>query len=256
MAKELVKDGKKEIGQMIDYSQFAGQGFEDVKAKDLQIPFLSILQKLSPQVDSNHSEYIDGAKQGELFNTVSKERYNKLVVVPLFFTSAVVEWKPERGGFVASHAHTAEIVQQARKGDKNKLFAKNGNELVDTSYMHVLYATHANSPAVDYQHIVMTFTVTQLKKARLWITNAQKMTMDNGKPFPLFAFRYDVETLLEANEKYNWHGYKITRSNAEPIEDDALIDKAITHYNQIKEGLVNLAYESAQGSEPQGQTAF
>ena len=51
----------------------------------MQIPFIRILQALSPQLNKQDSLYIKGAEQGDIFNTVNQEIYKAdegVIVVP------------------------------------------------------------------------------------------------------------------------------------------------------------------------------
>ena len=59
-----------------DFEADAGAGMENVTADDLQIPFLSILQSNSPQLDESEGKYIDGAKAGMILNTVTNEIFD------------------------------------------------------------------------------------------------------------------------------------------------------------------------------------
>ncbi len=62
-----------------------GNGFENVSAKDLLIPRLTILQKMSPQIDKSDPKYISGAEYGDFCDTGTGEIFKDLVVVPCFF---------------------------------------------------------------------------------------------------------------------------------------------------------------------------
>jgi len=53
----------------------AGAGLENFTTDDMQIPFIRILQALSPQLNKQDSMYIKGAEQGDIFNTVTQEVY-------------------------------------------------------------------------------------------------------------------------------------------------------------------------------------
>ena len=44
---------------------------ETIGADDMQIPFLRILQPLSPQLLKTDSKFIKGASAGDIFNTVN-----------------------------------------------------------------------------------------------------------------------------------------------------------------------------------------
>jgi len=56
---------------MDDLFEAAGQGMETIGADDMQIPFLRILQPLSPQLIKTDPKFIKGATAGNIFNTVT-----------------------------------------------------------------------------------------------------------------------------------------------------------------------------------------
>ena len=56
---------------MDDLFDSAGQGMESIGVEDMQIPFLRLLQPLSPQLLKTDAKYIKGASAGDIFNTVT-----------------------------------------------------------------------------------------------------------------------------------------------------------------------------------------
>ena len=57
---------------MDDILNSAGEGI-DYDTNELQIPFIRAIQALSPQIKKNDPQFIEGASQGDLFNTVTGE---------------------------------------------------------------------------------------------------------------------------------------------------------------------------------------
>ena len=55
---------------MDDIFATAGQGV-DYETSELQIPFVRVIQALSPQIKKNDPMFIKGASQGDAFNTVT-----------------------------------------------------------------------------------------------------------------------------------------------------------------------------------------
>ena len=55
---------------MDDLFDSQGQGMETIGAEDMQIPFLRVLQPLSPQLLKTDPKFIKGASAGDMFNTV------------------------------------------------------------------------------------------------------------------------------------------------------------------------------------------
>ena len=48
----------------------------DYDTNDLQIPFIRVIQALSPQIKKSDPAYIDGASQGDIFNTVTGQHWD------------------------------------------------------------------------------------------------------------------------------------------------------------------------------------
>ena len=70
----------------------AGFGFEEVTSSDLQIPFLRIIQALSPQLKKSDAAFIEGAGQGDIFNTVTNKVWDAdegVIVLPSAFPDEV-----------------------------------------------------------------------------------------------------------------------------------------------------------------------
>ena len=56
---------------MDDAFKNAGQGLEDIGLEDMQIPFMRIVQPLSPQLMKKDIKFIDGISAGDIFNNVT-----------------------------------------------------------------------------------------------------------------------------------------------------------------------------------------
>ena len=73
----------------------AGQGLSEVNMDTIQIPFLKILSSMSPQTKKQKKEYIEGAEEGMIFNTVTEELIDGaegITVVPCYFEPVALEW--------------------------------------------------------------------------------------------------------------------------------------------------------------------
>ena len=64
------------------------KGFENMTQEDMALPFVRILGQLSPQVTDGDAKYIDGAKPGMIYNTVTSELYDGkkgIKVIPCYY---------------------------------------------------------------------------------------------------------------------------------------------------------------------------
>ena len=76
-----------------------GGGFENADSDSFSVPFIKVLQKLSPVVDEDHEDHIDGAKAGMFYNTVTNELFpDGLTVIPCHYARVFIEWVPRESG--------------------------------------------------------------------------------------------------------------------------------------------------------------
>lgn len=221
----------------------ANKGFENVNATDMAIPFIMILQALSPQVKRGDQQ-IEGAKEGDIFNSVTNEVFDGsegILFIPSTFRKAVVEWKPrdEGGGFVAQYDDISEIEGVTRDHD-GKLITPAGNVLVDTAYHYGLMVDPVTG---DYTNVVISMTSTQLKKSRKWITlmSNLKLTKSDGTKFtpPMFGYMYKLTTVPEENASGSWSGWDVELYGQTSSID--LYQAAKLFAENISKGLVRIA---------------
>jgi len=187
-----------------DFGEFAGAGMENVTQADVSIPFLGLIQALSPQVQAGDAKFIDGAKPGQLFNTVTNELIGDGTTA--FFVacckeSKFVEWVPrdKGGGLVAMHEPNSEFVLACKRAatDQFRLTTDEGNDLLETHYVYGLLIEGAEGKTVETP-IVIGFSSSKIK-----VYKAQLMTRIRtikGTP-PMFAFRFKITSVPDKNKK-------------------------------------------------------
>ena len=120
----------------------AGTGLEEVKSDDLAIPFIRILQAMSPQVNKRAAEYVDGAEVGMIFNTVTNAIYDGekgVEIIPCSYTKRYLEWIPrEKGGGLVTADHSPDILRQCTKNTKGEYVLENGNTIDETAQFFIL----------------------------------------------------------------------------------------------------------------------
>jgi len=183
-------------------------------ARDTAIPYISILQSGSPQLNPSKAEYIETAKAGQLYNTVTQEAVSELKVIPVFYHLRYVEWKPREqgGGFIASHSADSGVLgRAARDPMTNKYVLENGNHIVQTAYHYVLVLNNGG-----YQNAVISMASSQLKKSRRWnsLMLSQKIKGPSGMfTPPTYAFTYKLSTVSESNDRGSWFGFQVERGD-------------------------------------------
>ncbi len=190
----VVKKTENEV-VVYDYGNKAGLGWDDTDRDDFSIPWIKQLQQLSPECQEGEDEYVDGAKPGLLFHTVTKQLFTTLDVVVCKRERLYVEWIPQDqgGGFVGIHDRESEVVADAKANaaDRN-LVTKAGNDLIDTAQLYL--GIIDGDELVDFA--VMAYNITKLKPYRNMMTRMK--TLKGSMNFPIFAHRH---TLVCVNAK-------------------------------------------------------
>ena len=207
-----VKETAGAVGDVIDFGADAGGGFEDSDQSSYAIPFLRILQAISPQAKKQNPKYIQGAEEGDFINTVTEELYKAIdgvTVIPCHYLHKYNEWAPERGGYRGSHsvaAYTA-MKKELQKDSKGNIFEANvetGNALTDTREHYVLIVDKdgLTTPAV------LALSGSEIKKSKKWMTLMNGIRI-NGVQAPMFSQMYRITPQAESNDKGEWSGVKI-----------------------------------------------
>lgn len=235
-----------------DWFDDAGQGFENVGSGDLGLPFLGLIQKMSDEADETTGKYIEGAKPGMIFDTVSREILGgsgePVEVIPCVYKKMYVEWRPREGGggLVAMHEDSS-ILKETTRDDKGQDVLEDGNLIVTTAYFFGLYKQDD-----DWHRCVISMTSTQLKKARRWLSMMTSIKLDgkNGKfTPPMFSHTYLLSSIPEENTKGSWWGWKIEKG--ELLSDPPLIGMVKENHQALSGGFSqNLLSEGNGDNSP------
>lgn len=249
---------KKETSSVIpyDYGEDAGVGYEGQTGQDLLLPFVGVLQALSPQVTKKPEDGgIPGAKPGMLYNTVTGELWDGekgLTFIPSLTEHVFVEWVPRKqgGGFVGIHDPSSEIVARA-KAAAGKSFGRlsteyrdgkpAGNDLVETFYVYgVLDLPEGPEPAV------IAFTSTKIAPYKKWSTRIHKFR----RGVPLFAHQVHITTTHQRNSEGEFFNVRlqpaVNNSVAESLlpPDSELLKAAKEMGQMVNDGLARAAVET------------
>lgn len=216
----------------------AGFGLEDTTTDDYAIPFVRILQPMAPQITNNE---VEGAEPGDIIETATNALYTEVDVIPCVYKRQYIEWKPDRGGFVASHEVGSDTALSAvRQGNKD--FLPNGNELQNTAQFYCLLNNDG-----EWMPVVIPMSATQLKRARRWLTVMQSQKMSGSKGSftpPIFAYSYTLKTLSESNNLGTWWSWDIGKG--QEVASEELFNQALNFAKSVKGGEVKTQDESGK----------
>lgn len=241
----------------------AGLGGENVRQKDMAIPFLALLQSGSPQAKRSAPEYIDGAAEGHILNTVTRELFKEpLEVIHCFFEPVLIEWKDrekDTGGFVAQHKVGAPIEATAKQDPEHRgrLLVANPDTpsiphlLVPTSQHYVLYKAGSGwAPAV------IGMTSSKLTISRRWLSNMNLEKIEvKGQLItpPHWRHIWKLKTVPKKSGEFSWFNFELEKLG--PVQDVNTYMQAKGFYEAIMKGQVQVSTPVEDGGEGAGQGA-
>lgn len=190
------------------FEEDSGQGFEQTGKEDYAIPFLQVLQKMSPQVDPEEAGFVEGARPGQLINTVSEELWDGKVgvqVIPVHYQRSVIEWVPRNkgGGLVAEHdLDTGLLLLDECMQDENgrDIHPGTGNEFLDTRTHYVLILGEDG----NYEPAVISMTRTKNRGSKRWMSlmSGIKLRRKDGGLFtpPMYSHVYRCFAEARSND--------------------------------------------------------
>ena len=187
-------------------------GFEDINNSTKSIPFIRILNDLSPQVKKTKPEYIPEAETGMMVNTVSEQVYESpLRVIIGKFERYYIEWKPNRGSFVAAHLpEDIEGNHLGRKLVRNEKFqlidSNNGNLFTDTYMYYVVLPEHMHEGVC-----LLSLSSSGIKEAKKLNRNLTSTIIPgtSKRALPYFMI-WNLQAVLMTNDQGDWFGPKFT----------------------------------------------
>ena len=198
----------------------ADQGLENVGAEGFALPFLKLLQSLSPEVEEGEDSYVEGARPGLILDSVTREIFPAVEVIPVHIRSAVIEWAPrsQGGGFIAEYANREEAEDNVTPG----------NELKDTITYTVLYRPEGRE---HFGGAVLSMDSTKLKIARSWNTQLSMMKVPievNGEVQrvspPIFMTRWLLSAAKQENAKGRFYNFAVRSLGL--VEDTSTVETA------------------------------
>lgn len=227
------------------FEQDAGMGTEGADKDSFAIPFVSILQPLSPTVADGK----EGHKAGLFINSVTGEVLPEIQIVPVAFQRRYLRWAPrEKGGGYKGEFSPIDVetgkVEGLQKGDDNRYYIggtnpKENDQLKDTRNHFVLLVRSDGS----WTQALISMASTQIKKSKRFLSRIQgiQLRSASGAMFnpPSFSHMYKATSVKESNDQGVWYGWEIDMTG--PVQDADLYNAAKAFHAQIVAGKVVVA---------------
>ena len=247
MNKEIVTKKDQLPADLLDeITASAGEG-TTFDSSEMQIPFIRIIQALSPQVNKKDPAFIDGADQGDAFNTVTSEFWTGeegLLVIPCYQETKFLEFVPREsgGGFMGElEPNNPDIQNTERKGAKEIL--PNGNELVKSDQHYCLVVGDSGM----VQPAIVDMKSSQLKVSRRWKTQIAMQKIRHPKTDALltpavYATMWRLNTLQESNDQGTWYNWSVTKHGL--VQTKEILSEAKLFREQVMKGAVKAVDET------------
>ena len=220
----------------------ANQGAQNISQEDLALPFLKVLGQLSPEVNKRDGKYVEGAEPGKILNSVTKELFDEISVVPCHYNRQYIEWQDRGAGAsapVAIHDVGSDIVSTTKRDAGYKDRLPNGNYLENTANHFVLVVGQRPTTAL------ISMKSTQLKISRTWNTMMMGLKLQGKNGLftpPTYSHIYKLKTVQLSNDKGTWFGWDVKMDG--PVKDRAIYDTAKTFALSVGKGEVEVKHGS------------
>ena len=233
----------KSNGSVSLFGNDLSKGFENMTQDDLALPFIRILGQLSPQVTQGDAKYIEAAKPGMIYNTVTNDLFDGkkgIKVIPCYYKKDYPEWSDRGdgpGAPVAIHLPNSPVISTGKR-DGSKIRLPNGNYLEETAsyYIMVQSKTGAYTPAL------ITMKSTQLNVSKKWNSMMKTIQMPDGKGGfaipPMHGVVYNLASTLQKNDKGSWYGWVVTMDRILDQADKTLYLNAKDFRGNVSKGNV------------------
>lgn len=265
--KDIITDSSQDLvasNLPFDFSADLGGGMEGADKDSFAIPFLRVLQKISPQCDEADAAFIEGAKGGMLLNSVTNRLYDGkegVTFLPCAFQRRFLQWAPRgtEGGFrgellpeqVARMREEGLIVELDGRlyipDEKGEVSEKKSDRIVDTR-SHFGLVVDEDS----ITQVLLTLSSTQIKKSKqlMSILSAAKVRTAQGLVTPpTWMNQVRITTVLESNDQGSWYGVKFEPAGF--VESKDLYDAGKAFHEAISAGEAKANFaEAAEGAAP------
>ena len=256
----------------IMFAADAGSGMEGATSESFAIPFLSVLQKGSPQVDEASGAAIDGAKAGMLWDNVAGRMFvgkEGVTIIPCAYRRVFLRWAPKgtQGSGFKGELSADQVAGMRAAGQiadlDGRLYVplpdgtvneKKCDRISDTRNHYVLLVDAASGAWVQ---ALLSLTSTQIKKSKMLMSALASIKLNGPSGMytpPTFANVVRLTTIPESNDKGTWFGTKFELSGR--VDRSELYAAAKAFHASVSSGSIEVKYEAQAESAETADRGF
>lgn len=225
--KELATQESAELAQ----TSGMPMGFEDEEAGDMIIPRIKVVQTLSPERKEKQAE------EGDIINSLTKEKLNGKVFIPVFKFNNNIDWKDRaEGGGMQCYARDGKV---GEKSDGTKVMCAsckrcefdNTKQGKDAAPKCTKYINFFGFFAGERMPIILSFSKTSYNEGKKLYSLA-KVTMQN-----MWNYGYTLNEKLLAKNGNEWYIITANPNGATDTEDREF---GLSLYKMYRDTLSNI----------------
>lgn len=209
MSNEVAKQNE----SMLATQNNAPMGFEDETDGDMIIPRIKVINALSPECKER------SANEGDILNSLTKDKLNEKVFIPVFKFNSNIWWKPRNeGGGILCHARDGKtgnvsdgsilICNACRKNEFDN--SKTGRESFPVCTKYINFFGFIAGERIP---IILSFAKTNFNEGKKMYSLA-KVTMQN-----MWHHGYALSSKKLAKNGNEWYNIAVAASGATDEDD-------------------------------------
>lgn len=221
---------KKENQAMMDSMNDRPLGFEDDNEGDMIIPRIKVINALSPERKDKLAD------EGDIVNSLTTEKLNGKVFIPVFKFNSNIEWKDRaEGGGIHCYAKdgkrgfesdgTSKMCAQCKRNEFDN--TKTGREAIPKCTKYINFFGFIQGERMP---IILSFSKTNYNEGRKLYSLA-RVSMQN-----MWNHGYTLDSKLMAKGGNEWYNIVVTAAGPTSNEDRAFgmeLYKAFRHSNLV-----------------------
>jgi len=211
------------------------RGSENAGTDDIIIPRLTLLQALSPQIDDTDAKFIEGAKAGDIINSLTGENYGKeATIIPIYFKKEFVIWKDRKKGGGMFGAFSSK--QEALAMLPNLEPPMEDYDILDTVNQFIFIVNEDGS----LTQALLSMSRTKLGVSRKLQSLIRLTGMDS------FACKYRLNVVSAVSDSGKYFNFTVTPNG---YADEEHFHAAEECYTQITGDQVNVVAHAEEGTD-------
>jgi len=233
-----------EVDFLDELTQDADTYQETLSQDDMAMPFLVLLQALSPMCTEGDPAYVEGSRPGMGLDTTDGTMFDikktPLIMVAVAYKSSFIEWVPRstgQGGFVKEHATAAGLTGITVRNDDNEdIIQANspvgqpGNQL---TFTHTHFVLVQDPETGAFNPYLLTMAISQLKHSKKFNRMVNNLKVPGTtKPAPRFFGVWALSSQLETKGENKWQSWAFKKhSDLSQMENGKEVYKAAKKFS-------------------------